>query len=97
MAPQPNLLQDALDFFDMIDDLAGHARKPGKVYVKQEPAVITHVEAAKKFGGVVIKENDPLSEKETTASLRYKSSSFLYSLSYKLLNIFRLACIIEII
>jgi hypothetical protein len=42
---------------EMIDYLAGGATKPGKVYVsKQEPAVITHEEAANRFGRVVIKE-----------------------------------------
>jgi hypothetical protein len=51
MASKPDLVKYALDAFKMIDDHAGRARRPGK-----EPAVITDAEAAKRFGGVVIRE-----------------------------------------
>jgi hypothetical protein len=59
MAPQPNFVKDVLDAFERIDDLAGRPRRPEKVFVvfNQEPAVITHLEAAKRFGGVAIKEH----------------------------------------
>jgi hypothetical protein len=50
MASKPDLVKYALDAFKIIDDHAGRARRPGK-----EPAVITDEEAAKRFGGVVIK------------------------------------------